>query len=109
MPGETADLEFKVVCVEHWAAFKPEAAEKDGVDYLRKRGSDVIYRKTADGYECVKCGATVMTGRVAHPIWDGPFPMSGSGRCHYENVPYCQKCEHEPNFHGTPIKVEPNF
>jgi len=38
-------------------------------------------------------------------IWDGPFPMSGSGRCHYESVPYCPKCEEKPNIHGSPIRV----
>ena len=45
-----------------------------------------------------------MGARIAHPIWDGPFPMSGSGRCDYEEVPYCPKCEKKPDFHGTPIE-----
>lgn len=52
-----------------------------------------------------KCGETIMAAQVAHPIWDGPFPMSGSGQCHYETVPYCPKCETKPSFHGAPIDV----
>ena len=52
-----------------------------------------------------KCGTIIMSTTVAHPIWDGPFPCSGSGRCHNEIVPYCPKCEVKPNFHGAPIDV----
>lgn len=52
-----------------------------------------------------KCGEEIMGAKVAHPIWDGPFPRSGSGQCHYETVPYCPKCEMEPSFHGAPIDV----
>jgi len=51
------------------------------------------------------CGETVMRARVAHPIWDGPFPMSGSGRCNYEIWPFCPQCEEEPSFHGSPIDL----
>lgn len=57
--------------------------------------------------KCKKCGGDVMAKTVAHPIWDGPFPCSGSGRCEYEQVRYCPNCEKEPNFHGTPIKKSP--
>jgi len=46
--------------------------------------------------KCIKCGAAAQGKRVAHPIWDGPFPCSGSGRCHYETVPYCPNCERDP-------------
>ena len=52
-----------------------------------------------------QCGETLMAARVAHPIWDGPFPMSGSGRCEYETAPYCPKCEEKPDFHGAPIEI----
>ena len=63
------------------------------------------YVKQEDGtYKCRDCGETIMAARVAHPIWDGPFPMSGSGRCDYKEVPYCPKCEKKPDFHGTPIE-----
>lgn len=54
-----------------------------------------------------KCGAQIQGAQVAHPIHDGPFPLSGSGRCHYETVPFCHKCETEPNFHGTPVDHDP--
>ena len=52
-----------------------------------------------------KCGTEIMAAKVAHPIWDGPFPCSGSGQCHYETVPYCPECETAPNFNGAPIDV----
>jgi hypothetical protein len=88
-----------------WVSFVPESAkDSDGVEYLRKKGSETTYRKTDDGYRCTTCDSEIISGRVAHPIWDGPFPMSGSGRCHYEEVPYCPKCEKEPNFSGRPIR-----
>ena len=44
-----------------------------------------------------------MGAQVAHPIRDGIFPLSGSGKCKYEFVPYCPKCETEPSFHGSPV------
>ena len=48
------------------------------------------------------CGEIVLGAMIAHPIWDGPFPESGSGRCHYELWPYCPECEEKPGFHGSP-------
>ena len=52
-----------------------------------------------------KCGTEIMGASVAHPIWDGPFACSGSGRVHTEVVPFCPKCETEPNSSGAPIDV----
>ncbi len=49
------------------------------------------------------CGTKILGKEVAHPVWNSPFPCSGSGRCQYETVPYCPECEEEPNFHGAPI------
>lgn len=51
------------------------------------------------------CGEAIMGAEVAHPIWDGPFACSGGGRCEYETIPYCPKCEIKPGFHGAPIDV----
>ena len=50
-----------------------------------------------------KCGIEILAVSRAHPIWDGPFPCSGSGQCHYEQVPYCSKCEEKPSSSGAPI------
>jgi len=62
------------------------------------------YEKREDGkLYCKECGSVILGAKVAHPIWDGPFPMSGSGKCFYEEVPYCPKCEEKPSFHGEPI------
>lgn len=55
------------------------------------------------------CGTEIMSVRVAHPIWDGPFPCSGSGQCHYEITPYCPKCEEEPSSRGSPITPKGSY
>ena len=46
------------------------------------------------------CGEIVMTFTDYRPIWDGPFPCSGSGRVHRDVVPYCPKCEEKPESLG---------
>jgi len=61
--------------------------------------------KNPDGsWICKICGSGILWTTVAHAIHDGPFPLSGSGRCEYEAVPYCPKCEAKPSFHGSPVK-----
>lgn len=50
-----------------------------------------------------KCGTVLLGARVAHPIHDGLFPLSGGGDVQMEVVPYCPTCEKKPSFHGTPI------
>jgi len=55
-----------------------------------------------DGY-IHHCGTEVASRRVLYPIWDGPFPCSGSGKCHSQEVPFCPKCEEEPASSGAPI------
>jgi hypothetical protein len=96
-------LEFKVVDVENGMTFKPEVAYKDGQEFLRARGSEVIYKKINNGYECVTCESSIMGAKIVHPVWDSPFPMSGFGECMYEEIPYCPKCEKEPDSRGAPI------
>ena len=80
------------------------ARDSNGVEYHKKKGSQIAYRKVEDGFECVECGSEILAAQVAHPVHDGPFPLSGSGRCENEQVPYRPKCEKEPNFHGSPIQ-----
>lgn len=55
------------------------------------------------------CGSVLRAARVLHPIHDGPFPMSGSGNVHVEEVPYCPKCETPPDSRGNPIKQDPSL
>ena len=88
-----------------WSAFIPECAkDSDGAEYLRRKGNNFAYKKTAEGYECTDCGSEIMSAIVIHPIWDGPFLGSGSGRCHNEKVPYCPKCDEKPSSSGSPIQ-----
>lgn len=108
--SQVEDLEFKVVeNMPSWTTFKPEIAKKDGIEYHRKRGSKIIYRQSADGFKCMSCDSEILASQVAHPIHDGPFPLSGSGRCEYEQVPYCPKCEEKSDFHGSFITVKREF
>lgn len=95
-----------------WLAFVPEfATGSDGQNYVRGSGRKVVYRIDSEDeqgnqtYVCDSCNGEIMTATVAHSIHDGPFPNSGSGRCHYESVPYCPQCEEEPDLHGSPIRV----
>ncbi len=83
---------------------KPEELQKQN-----KSKSKYVLQEEDGSYKCRDCGETIMTARVAHPVWDGPFPMSGSGRCTYEEIPYCPKCEPKPDFHGSPIAPKGSF
>jgi hypothetical protein len=77
--------------------------------YIRKKQNPnqvyMVRVKNRNDWECLKCGATVLVAKVAHPVHDGPFPLSGSGQCSNETVPYCPACEKKPNFHGSAITV----
>lgn len=56
-------------------------------------------------WTCNDCGAVIQGVSVAHPIHDGPFPLSGSGECQYSTEGYCPNCDKKPSFHGDPITV----
>jgi DNA-directed RNA polymerase subunit RPC12/RpoP len=103
------DLKFERFDVPSWAKFQPEIAKKDGIEYHRKNGSKIIYKQVKNGYECMNCGSDILVASVAHPIHDGPFPLSGLGKCEYEQVPYCPKCEKKPDFDGSFITVKNSF
>jgi len=100
-----------------WLAFIPEYArdENGQQEFMRARGRTQVYRlikREANGseeHECATCNSPIMSATIAHSIWDSPIPMSGSGKCHYEGVPYCPKCEEKPKFHGSPIEIGPKF
>jgi len=84
----------------------PVKVAHDAQDNYIMKG-DIIYvmRIRGEGdMKCFGCGSDILSARVAHPVWDGPFPCSGDGRVRSEEVPYCPKCEKEPNYYGTPVK-----
>lgn len=80
-----------------------------GIFYTRKKHNpgQIYVAKVigGDGWKCVKCATVILGAQVAHPIHDGPFPLSGSGECSYENAPYCPTCEEKPSFHGSIITI----
>lgn len=95
-----------------WAVFIPAFAKDPitGQGFMRPEGRTVVYRiasQTPDGkkqeYECAKCDSTILGITVTHPVWDGPFPCSGSGRVESEQVPYCPTCETKPGYFGMPV------
>lgn len=49
---------------------------------------------------CSKCGAALVLAVVSHPLH---FRGSdaGLGKCRYENVAYCERCEPQPSFYGA--------
>lgn len=111
------DLDFRVD--QEWLEFKEEnpwkvhipefARDEGGQEYLRSLGKEPIYKIIHDEhgnetYECNECNTTILAAKIVHAIQDGPFPRPGKGQVFYEDVPYCPKCELEPDFHGDPIE-----
>ncbi|MFH1820597.1 MAG: hypothetical protein ABH805_01665 [Candidatus Nealsonbacteria bacterium] len=68
-----------------------ESTEKKGVGYIHS------------------CGTKIQGKTVFHPIWNGPFPLSGNGRVQPEIVPFCPKCEKEPSSSGAPISPKGSY
>jgi len=60
-------------------------------------------------FNCRECGGIVLVATIFHPVWDGPFLMSGSGKCFREFVPYCPKCEEKPSERGCPIAPKGSY
>ena len=80
------------------------------IDDKKKKGHKIwLVLSESTGKEGVsfkhKCGTEIQGKRVTHSIWDGPFPCSGGGEVQVETVPFCPKCETEPNSRGAPIDV----
>ncbi|HRY52252.1 MAG TPA: hypothetical protein P5089_00155 [Candidatus Portnoybacteria bacterium] len=69
---------------------------------IRDRKDGIIYTKKEDCFLC-GCGTEVLAAQILHPIHDGPFPLSGSGRVRTEMAPFCPKCETKPSSSGKII------
>ena len=102
-------LEFIVQEGQSWQVYVPETATCSTCStyYEKKKENDFAYKKLREGgYICTLDGKVINAETVAHPIWDGPSPMSGAGKCQYESVPYCPKHEKKPNYNGNPIQIK---
>ena len=107
-PKDIENLEFKLSgFIKEYHEFRPEIAEEDGIVYLRKKGTEIVYVTKDEGmnYLCFSCGSIIMSGQVAHPVHDGPWKGSGGGAVETEEVPYCSKCEEPPNYNGKPNEI----
>ena len=75
------------------------AQDRDNYYYLT-RFSIVVQRKNGETNlrlpYCYGCESTVNVLRSVVPVWDGPFPCSGSGRTESKYTFYCKKCDGEP-------------
>lgn len=83
---------------------KTMTLEELGKAALKKQET---YKKSDNGFICPICNSEILCVTVSFPIWDGPFPMSGSGKCEKQVFPYCPKCEPRPEIQGEPITVKP--
>jgi hypothetical protein len=102
------ELKFKVIGGMEASIERAQCGECE-TTFDRKSGGKVLYvrEKGKNDYYCGSCKSDILVSTVAHPIHDGPFPLSGSGKCQYEYVPYCPKCEKETPFHGDEIRTGP--
>lgn len=92
---------------------RADLSSQPDLAFMRKKHNPsqiyMVKVKDTSTWKCVKCATTVSAARVAHPIHDGPTPLSGSGQCSYEDAPFCPKCEKEPDFHGSAITIKFRF
>jgi len=87
-----------------WQSYRPEISECGSCKayFEKKPEKDLAYKRPkGEDYQCTKCGEGIKAVKRAHPIHDGPFPLSGYGQCEYEPIPYCPKCEEKPSESGS--------
>lgn len=63
-------------------------------------------KRPSGGYECRDCGTKILA--TFHSVWDSPFPQSGTGGV-TGGVPYCPKCEEEPDIDGWPLAPKGSY
>ena len=59
------------------------------------------YDEEKKNFYCTICENEADAATIHHPVHDGPFPLSGSGRVINEIIPYCSMCEKKPNQSGS--------
>lgn len=74
--------------------------------YHKKLSQEHAYKLENGDFTCTKCGSEILIAEISHSVHDGPFPLSGSGKVHREQMPYCPKCETKPNSIGKFITPE---
>lgn len=62
----------------------------------REAGNLDNYERNGSGWNCKTCGSTIAASIKYVPVWDGPFPCSGSGEVESYQLPYCPNCEVKP-------------
>lgn len=62
----------------------------------RKAGNFDYYERRGQQWLCKTCGSEIKAVIRYAPVWDGPFPCSGSGEVETHQEPYCPTCEVKP-------------
>ncbi len=78
-------------------------------EQIKNRDTSKYVLQPDGTYKCRDCGETILAVLIGFPIWDGPFPISGSGRCVYNEAPYCPECEQKPDCHGSPVAPKGSY
>ena len=74
--------------------------------YHKKTSQKHAYKLENGDFTCTKCESEILVAEISHPVHDGPFPLSGSGKVYREQMPYCPICETIPNSNGKFITPE---
>ena len=77
---------------------------KCGTLYELNKSSGAVYKAPEKGlFIHMACGTEVDCVWRTHPVWDGLFACSGSGEVDKYPIPFCPKCETEPESTGLPV------
>jgi DNA-directed RNA polymerase subunit RPC12/RpoP len=104
MAPKSSELEYFVVKGRK-ATFSPDiilefAKNKSGQKYIRRQGSNVIYREAEEGYECTNCRTAIVLGYVPNQTEDVSASQKEADR---QYVPFCQKCEGKITIKGKTL------
>ena len=74
--------------------------------YHKKLSQEHAYKLEGEDFTCTKCRSEIIVAEISHTIHDNLFPLSGSGKVHQEQMPFCPRCENIPNSSGKFITPE---
>jgi DNA-directed RNA polymerase subunit RPC12/RpoP len=94
MAPKSSGLEYFVVKgrkIKFIPGIVVESAKNNGGQrYVRKQGSNVVYRESQEGYECTHCKTAIVLGYIPNQVEDISNSQKEADR---QYVPFCQKCE----------------
>jgi len=86
---------------KQWRGIFIQVAETEQHFFYKYEGKIFVQSKTGPINEripyCYACGTEAKVVERTVPIWDGPFPCSGSGRVESYFAFYCSTCDPQPS------------